>query len=62
MSVQGSCILAWLLLSASCLLANAEFYSSADKVQELDQIEEQLVAATHLFLEEQQQQLDVFRR
>lgn len=66
MSPQGSirCIgfPLLMLLCASCLLVNAEFYSSADKVQELEQVEKDLVSATRLFLEDQQLQLNVFQR
>lgn len=66
MSPQGSihCIAVPLLmlLCAQCWLVNAEFYSSADKVQELEQVEKDLVSATRLFLVEQQQHLNVFHR
>lgn len=62
MPAQGSILCIALLLLSCVLLVQAEFYSSADKVQELDNVEKQLVSATQLFLEEQQQQLSVFRR
>ncbi|KAH8406939.1 hypothetical protein KR222_000888, partial [Zaprionus bogoriensis] len=59
MSVQATWIgfLALLLLSISCHHVSAEFYSSADKVQQLERIEKEMVAATRLFLDDQQEQL-----
>ncbi|KAH8267692.1 hypothetical protein KR026_003420 [Drosophila bipectinata] len=42
--------------------ANGEFYSSVDSLQDLAKVEEYLINATHLYLEAQQEKLDIYRR
>ncbi|KAH8312830.1 hypothetical protein KR044_013144 [Drosophila immigrans] len=56
---QINCLVSILL---GCLIAvNGEFYSSADKMMELQLLETELVTATRNFLTEQKQQLDEYR-
>ncbi|XP_043654288.1 prolyl 4-hydroxylase subunit alpha-1 [Drosophila teissieri] len=43
-------------------VANGEFYSSVDSMQDLAQVEEELLNATRSYLESQQKQLDFYRR
>lgn len=41
---------------------HAEFYSSADAMQDLVQVEREILNATRSYLEEQQKQLDFYRK
>ncbi|KAH8398597.1 hypothetical protein KR215_002406 [Drosophila sulfurigaster] len=51
-----------LLCSSLCISAvNGEFYSSADKMMELENLEKELVIATRNFLTDQEKQLDEYR-
>ncbi|EDW53523.1 GM12884 [Drosophila sechellia] len=43
-------------------VANGEFYSSVDSMQDLAQVEEELLNATRSYVESQQKQLDFYRR
>ncbi|XP_070143034.1 prolyl 4-hydroxylase subunit alpha-1 [Drosophila kikkawai] len=56
----------WVVASFSFLIwseaVGGEFYSSVDRMQDLAQVEQELLNATRLYLEQQQQQLELYIR